>query len=173
MRLTGALCAIVKAFDSGVVDTGTKRLVRARTTRALDLLELRGRAAMRAGTVAAIAAGDHLLGQAWSRHFYEDPDGIYGASDGLHYLSAHNGDRAVSLYERAADALAVRQATIRRCAPGGAGERAADRAQPRAARCPVADARPRRVRKDDLVANRHVPKPAILGGRRPRLAPDR
>ena len=100
-------CAVVEAFDSGVVDPATKRLVRARTTRALDLLELRGRAAMRAGTVAAIAAGDHLLSQAWSRHFYEDPDGIYGAVDGVHYPSAHNGDRAVSLYERAADALEV------------------------------------------------------------------
>ena len=100
-------CAIVEAFDSGVVDPGTKRLVRARTTRTLDLLELRGRGAMRAGTVSAIAAADHLLSQAWSRHFYEDPDGIYGALDGLHYLSAHNSERAVSLYERAADALEV------------------------------------------------------------------
>lgn len=100
-------CAIVEAFDSGVVDPATKHLVRARTTRALDLLELRGRAAMRAGTVAAIAAGDHLLSQSWSRHFYDDPDGIYRAVDGVHYLSAHNSDRAVALYERAADALEV------------------------------------------------------------------
>jgi hypothetical protein len=100
-------CAIVEAFDSGVVDPRTTRLARARTTRALDLLELRGRAAMRSGTVAVIAAGDHELSQAWSRYFYDDPDGVYGRIDGVHYASAHDGDRAVALNERADDALEV------------------------------------------------------------------
>jgi hypothetical protein len=99
-------CAVVDAFDSGIVDPRTTRLVRARTTRALDLLDLRGRAAMRAGTVAAIAAGDHVPSRAWSRYVHEDSDGRYGAVDGLHG-SAHNGDPAVALYERAAGALAV------------------------------------------------------------------
>jgi hypothetical protein len=91
-------CAVVESFQSGVVDPGTKRLARVSTTRELDLLDLRGRAAMLAGTVAAISAGDHDLSQAWSRFFYGDPNGVYGRIDGLHYVSAHNGDRAVALY---------------------------------------------------------------------------
>ena len=99
--------AIVEAFQSGVIEPQTSRLVRARTTRELDLLELRGRAAMRAGTVKAIGSADHDLSQAWSRHFYEDTDGVYGAIDGVHWASAVNGDRVVALYERAQDALDV------------------------------------------------------------------
>src|SRR5438876_12056653 len=58
-------CAVVEAFDSGFVDPGTKHLARARTTREILLLDLRGRAAMRAGTVAAISGGDHARSQAW------------------------------------------------------------------------------------------------------------
>jgi hypothetical protein len=80
---------------------------RARTTRELEFLQLRGRAAMRAGTVNAIGSADHNLSQAWSRHFYEDPDGIYGPIDGVHWASAVNGDPVVALYERARDALEV------------------------------------------------------------------
>jgi hypothetical protein len=99
--------AIVEAFQSGVIEPGTARLVRARTTRELDLLDLRGRAAMRAGTVNAIGSADHNLSQAWSRHFYEDPAEVYGSIDGLHWASAVNGDRVVALYERASDALEV------------------------------------------------------------------
>jgi len=99
--------AVVEAFQSGVIDPGTCRLVRARSTRELDLLELRGRAAMRAGTVNAIGSADHGLSQAWSRHFYEDPDDLYGRIDGVHWASAVKGDRVVALYERAQDALEV------------------------------------------------------------------
>jgi hypothetical protein len=99
--------SIVESFQTGVIEPGTTHLVRARTTRDVDLLELRGRAAMRAGTVNAIGSADHNLSQAWSRHFYEDPGGIYGPIDGLHCASAVNGDRVVALYERAQDALEV------------------------------------------------------------------
>jgi hypothetical protein len=64
---------------------------------------------MRAGTVDAIGSADYNLSQAWSRHFYEDPNGVYGPLDGVHWASAVNGDRVVALYERAADALEVPQ----------------------------------------------------------------
>jgi len=99
-------CAVVEAFDVGFVDPGTKRLARARTTRETLLLDLRGRAAMRAGTVAAISAGDHALSQPWSRYFWEHPE-LYGELDGLLYLSAHNGQPAVAVYERGRDGLEV------------------------------------------------------------------
>jgi RES domain len=99
-------CAVVEAFDIGVVDPGTKRLARARATHDLLLLDLRGRAAMRAGTVAAISARDHSLSQPWSRYFWEHSE-IYGELDGLFYLSAHNGQPAVALYERGRDGLEV------------------------------------------------------------------
>jgi hypothetical protein len=72
----------------------------------MRLLDLRGRAAMRAGTVAAISAGDHVLSQPWSRYFWEHPE-IYGELDGLFYVSAYNGQPAVALYERARDGLEV------------------------------------------------------------------
>jgi hypothetical protein len=98
--------AVVEAFDIGLVEPGTKRLARLHTTRQLLLLDLFRRAAMRAGTVAAIAAGDHSLSQPWSRHFYENPD-VYGLLDGLWYPSAHNGQPAVALYERARPALVL------------------------------------------------------------------
>jgi hypothetical protein len=61
---------------------------------------------MRAGTVAAISASDHSLSQPWSRYFWEHP-AIYGELDGLFYLSAHNGQQAVALYERGGNALEV------------------------------------------------------------------
>jgi hypothetical protein len=99
-------CAVVEAFDIGIVEPGTKRLARARATRDLLLLDLRGRAAMRAGTVAAISAGDHSLSRAWSRYFWEHPE-IYGKLDGLFYASAHNGELAVALYERSRDGVDV------------------------------------------------------------------
>jgi hypothetical protein len=97
-------CAVVEAFDVGVVEPGTKHLARVRPTRELTLLDLRGRAAMRAGTVAAIGSADHSLAQQWARYVYESP-AIYGEVDGVFYASAHNGEDAVALFERAEGAL--------------------------------------------------------------------
>lgn len=98
--------AVVEAFDIGVVEPTTERLARLRPTRDLLLLDLHGRGAMRAGTVAAISAGDHALAQAWSRYWYEHPK-TFGELDGLYYPSAHNGQPAVALYERARPALTL------------------------------------------------------------------
>jgi hypothetical protein len=69
-------------------------------TRDQKLLDLRGRAAMRVGTVAAISKRRHAMSQAWSRNFYADP--AFEDCDGLLYNAAHNDERAVALYERAA-----------------------------------------------------------------------
>jgi hypothetical protein len=99
-------CAVVEAFDIGVVELTRKRLARARASRELRLLDLRGRAAMRAGTVAAINAGDNSLSQPWSRYFWEHWE-IYGEVDGVFYPSAHNGEPAVALYERGRDGIEV------------------------------------------------------------------
>ena len=97
-------CAVVEAFDVGLVEPGTKHLARVRPTRELTLLDLRARAAMRAGTVAAIASADYALSQQWARFIYENP-AIYGEVDGIFYASAHNGDDAVAVFERAKGAL--------------------------------------------------------------------
>ena len=101
-------CAVVEAFGIGAVDPGTKRLARARATRELVLLDLRGRAAMRAGTFAAISAGDQSLSQQWSRYFWEHPE-LYRELDGLLYLSAHNGEAAIVLYERCRNGVEVQR----------------------------------------------------------------
>lgn len=97
--------AVVESFDIGVIDLGTKHLARVLTTRELDLLDLRGRNAIRSGTVVAVSAGDHALSQPWARYIYEDPDNVYGEVDGIVYGSAHSGADAVVLFERAEDAL--------------------------------------------------------------------
>ena len=97
-------CVVEVFGDLGVVEFGTCRVARATLQRELVLLDLRRRGAMRAGTVAAVASGDHGRSQEWSRYFYEQRD-IYESLDGLLYANAHNGADAVALYERAEDAL--------------------------------------------------------------------
>ena len=98
--------AVVEAFDIGVVEPVTERLARLRTNRELLLLDVHCRSAMRAGTVTAISAADHAVAQAWSRYWYEHPE-IFGELDGLYYPSAHNGEPAVALDERARPALTL------------------------------------------------------------------
>lgn len=98
-------CCIVEVFgDIGLIEFQEWHLAALTLARPLRLLDLRGAAAMRAGSVAALShAPDHRLGQAWSRHFYEEP--VYQPADGLLYAGAHNGEDAVTLYERAEGAL--------------------------------------------------------------------
>lgn len=93
---------MVEVFgDTGVVDTRGCRLALIRTSRALQLLDLRGSGAMRAGSVAALSAiADRDLSQAWSRHFYSS-----NAIDGLLYSNAHNSESAIALYDRADGAI--------------------------------------------------------------------
>lgn len=97
-------CLVEVFGDVGVVRLDDLRVANPLLERELLLLDLRGRAAMRAGTVVAVSSADYTLSQQWSRYFYEHPD-TYGQIDGLIYANAHNGAEAITLYERAQDAL--------------------------------------------------------------------
>ena len=92
-------CCLVECFgDTGVIDDQGRRLAFLQTKRPLLMLELRGRGAMRAGSVAALTStADRHLSQDWSRYFHA----TYPQIDGLIYSSAHNEEAAVALYERA------------------------------------------------------------------------
>ena len=109
--------SIVEVFgDDRVIDRGTFRAVYSRLRVPLQLLDIRGDAAIRAGVLHAIGQiEDMAKTQAWARHFYETP-ATYGMVDGLLYANAHNGEDAVLLYERGANAIASARQRIRRLA---------------------------------------------------------
>lgn len=98
-------CCIVEVFgDTGFIDCGKWHIAVPRLTREVTLLDLRGRGAMRAGSVAALSkVPDHTLSQIWSRWFYDQAE--YARPEGLLWYNAHNDENAFALYERAADAL--------------------------------------------------------------------
>ncbi len=98
---------VVEVFGDATrrIERAGRSVARPRLLRDLRLLDLRGSGAMRAGTVAALAkVPDRPITQAWSRFFYERTD-LYTAVDGLLFYNAHNDEEALTLYERAADAL--------------------------------------------------------------------
>ncbi len=98
-------CLVEVFGDTGVIETGHKRVCRPQLTRGLQLLDLRGSGAMKAGSVAALTkVADRSLSQAWSRYFYEQQE-IYSKIDGMIYYNAHNDEEAIVLYERALDGL--------------------------------------------------------------------
>jgi hypothetical protein len=102
---TISACVVEVYGDTRLIVPGDRMLAAPRTTRILTLLDLRGPAAMRAGTVTALAKVlDYGLTWAWARCFYERID-LYGSVDGLLYGGAHNDEEALALFERAADAL--------------------------------------------------------------------
>ena len=98
-------CCIVEVFgDSGILHCGDWHVAMPRLKRDVRLLDLRGKGAMRAGSVAALGkVPDHSLSQVWSRWFYEQIE--YQQPDGLLWYNAHNDEDAFVLYERAEDAL--------------------------------------------------------------------
>ncbi len=101
----GLTSCLVEIFgDTGIVEFAHWHVATPVVRRTLRLLDLRGKAAMNAGTVAAIAACDHTLAQPWSRYFYETP-AMYPEIDGVLYPNAHNHAVALALYERAGDDL--------------------------------------------------------------------
>ena len=98
-------CLVETFGDTRIVECGERCVANVRLTRSLNLLDLRGRGAMRAGANATLSkVADRPISQEWSRYFYEQ-ESIYTRIDGLIFYNAHNDDEAIALYERATDAL--------------------------------------------------------------------
>ena len=95
-------CCLVEVFgDGGVVTLGKQQVAFITLTKTIKLLDLRGSAAMAAGTVAAISAiTQRDISQAWGKYFYENPQ-LYQEIEGLLFSGAHNAEDAIMLYERA------------------------------------------------------------------------
>jgi hypothetical protein len=95
-------CCIVEYFGDGeIINMENIRLAIIYLNKELKLLDLRGKAAMAAGTVTAISAiTQRKITQAWGRYFYEHLE-LYDRVDGLIFSGAHNGEDAIALYERA------------------------------------------------------------------------
>lgn len=94
-------CCLVELFgDPKIVEFKDYEVAIATLEQPLLLLDIRDKGAMAAGSVAALGSvADRFVSQAWSRYFYEQID-IYQKVDGILYSNAHNGEKAVALYER-------------------------------------------------------------------------
>ena len=115
-------CLVEIFGDGDVVEVKQQQVASIYTAETLNLLDLRGNNAMKAGTVTAIAkTANRNLSQTWSRYFYERKD-LYSDLDGIIYSNAHNAvrpraadrrkgtltktdDDALALYERAQSKL--------------------------------------------------------------------
>ncbi len=77
-------CCLVEIFgDGGVIRIEQQQLAFITLKDTLKLLDLRGSAAMAAGTVAALSSiTERNISQAWGRYFYDNPQ-LYGEIDGL------------------------------------------------------------------------------------------
>ena len=106
-------CCLVEIFgDGGIVNIKQQQLAFITLKEKLKLLDLRGSAAMAAGTVSAISSiTERDISQAWGRYFYENHQ-LYGEIDGLIFAGAHNGEDAVVLYERAKSKIAKSKVEI-------------------------------------------------------------
>jgi hypothetical protein len=95
-------CCIAEYFGDGeIVNVEKIKLAIIYLSKELKLLDLRGTAAMAAGTVAAISGITQTkITQAWGKYFYEQVE-LYSTVDGLIFSGAHNGEDAIALYERA------------------------------------------------------------------------
>ena len=100
-------CVVEIFGDGDLIEVKQQQVACIYTASALNLLDLRGNKAMKAGTLTAIAkTANRNLSQTWSRYFYERSD-LYSAIDGLIYSNAHNDEDAIALYERARAKLAT------------------------------------------------------------------
>ena len=94
-------CLVEIFGDGDIIEVKQQQVASIYTSETLNLLDLRGNNAMKAGTVTAVAkTANRNLSQTWSRYFYSRSD-LYGEVDGLIYSNAHNDEDAVALYERA------------------------------------------------------------------------
>jgi len=103
--LTLRTCLIEIFGDTGAIAIDKQKVARPIVTSPIKLLDLRGFRAIKAGSVAAVSMiRERNLTQEWSRYFYKRTN-IYSLIDGLIYSSAHNGEEAIALYERAKNKL--------------------------------------------------------------------
>ncbi|MEL6441414.1 MAG: RES family NAD+ phosphorylase [Cyanobacteria bacterium J06621_8] len=110
-------CCLTEIFgDSRTITVKEKEVALITLTQPLTLLDLRGSAAMQAGTVASISGtAERGISQAWGRYFYEHPQ-LYKEVAGLIYHTAHNGEEAIALYERAKSNLTSSKVEIMKLA---------------------------------------------------------
>ena len=108
-------CCIVEIFgDTRVIETSDLEVALVELNESIELLDLRGVAAMKAGTVSAIAkTANRDLSQAWADYFYAHPD-VYGHIAGLIFSNAHNDEDAIALFERAKSQLESAKVTTLR-----------------------------------------------------------
>jgi len=93
-------CLVEVFGDSKVILVGSWEVAILTATRNLNLLDLRGTGAIKAGTVAAVCKdSNRQISQTWSRYFYDNVF-IYGEIDGLVFGNAHNDEDAFAFYER-------------------------------------------------------------------------
>jgi hypothetical protein len=122
-------CCLVEYFGDGDrIDVQNKQVAKIYLKQSLTLLNLRGSAAMAAGTVSAVSGTTlRKISQAWGRYFYENPQ-LYGKVDGLIFSKearrgfldkrkscfsgAHNAEDAIALYERAESKLALTKVKV-------------------------------------------------------------
>jgi hypothetical protein len=106
-------CCLVEYFGDGDrIDVQNKQVAKIYLKQSLTLLNLRGSAAMAAGTVSAVSGTTlRKISQAWGRYFYENPQ-LYGKVDGLIFSGAHNAEDAIALYERAESKLALTKVKV-------------------------------------------------------------
>lgn len=95
-------CLVEVFGDVGCIEITDQQIAIVTPIKDLNLLDLRGTGAMRAGANEATLAKTEKrsLSQAWSRYFYEQP-AIYPEIHGLIYCNAHNNEDAIAIYERA------------------------------------------------------------------------
>ncbi|MDJ0650499.1 MAG: RES domain-containing protein [Xenococcaceae cyanobacterium MO_188.B19] len=95
-------CCLVEVFgDTRIIDTTNLKVALIQLTKPIKLLDLRGSAAMKVGTVSAISkTANRDLSQAWGSYFYDNPQ-TFSQIEGLLFSNAHNDEDAIALYERA------------------------------------------------------------------------
>lgn len=100
-------CCVGEYFgDKGAISRAGNRLTKLRVDHQREVLDLRGQAAIGAGTIPAIGGvGERSVTQAWARWWYEHPQ--LRDVTGLLYTSAQTGEDALAFWERADGSFTV------------------------------------------------------------------